>query len=208
MAWPMPSRERLQNIIYHSSGGFRGFGTPLQRLIISAKVAQGIVVLNRARQEVSTFPGWGWGHGTEHETPPAHPDPELLRECWVCSGEAISIFSLLPADEISTRTNMFGAQLFCHSVSPPGNHWQSNRDTRLVASYGSMLSPEQMQRRSHGPTRGYLGIYVNLRWLGRALAAKQGHRTPHQVNERDMLRCVDDVTNSINWAAQVQRYSS
>jgi hypothetical protein len=71
-----------------------------------------------------------------------------------------------------------------------------------------MLSPEQARRRTHGPIRGYLGIYVHLRWLGRALAAKEAHCTPHQVREADMLRWVDYARNSINWAAQVQRYSS
>ncbi len=119
----------------------------------------------------------------------------------------MSIFSLLPANEVYTRTNLFGAQLFRHSEHLPGNIWPGNRDTRLVASYGSMLSPEQVRRGSRGPTRGYLGIFVNLRWLGRALAARDGHCTPHEVREADMLQSVRQVT-SINWAGQVQRYSS
>jgi hypothetical protein len=218
MGWPMPSREQLRNILYYSTSGFRGTGSPLGHLIHNARVAQAMVVFNRARQEVATSPGWGWGHGTERATDHPSPDAGILQECWVAAGEAMSIFGLIREDDLHQPLNMHGAQMFRHSRELPGTQWPDNPDTRLIASYGSMLSPEQIaaceaHQRRREPHRnvcnGYLSVYVSMGLLGRALAARELGCRPHEVPMGPVRRRWNEYArNSIDWGSLMQRYSS
>lgn len=179
---------------------------------------QAIVVLNRALQEIGRSPGWGRGLGTEPADPPPNPDPDIFQECSIAAGEAISIYGLLPSNEYHHNLNMYGAQLFRHARQPPGMQWPGNSDTHLVASYGVMLSPEQLaacevrQRRGLPHTyvcNGYLGVYVNFNWLGRALAARELGCTPTQVPTGPVMRRWREYAkDSIAWNSLMHRYSS
>lgn len=217
MAWPMPDRQQLRNILYYSGGGFRGSGTPRQHLIHSARVAQCMVVLNRARQEVSSSPGWGAGHGTEHATDHPNPDPEILTECDLAAGEALTIYRQIPPGELYGPLNMYGAQLFRHSREVPGVRWPDTDNTHLIAAYGPMLSPEQVaaceaHMRRGEPHRnvcnGYLSIYVNFNWLGRAMAAERMHRRPTEVPQGPEMREGIRAAGAIDWDSLMHRYSS
>ncbi|MEZ5584119.1 MAG: hypothetical protein R3F37_16480 [Candidatus Competibacteraceae bacterium] len=188
MSWPLPDERQLRNIIYHATSGWLAAGSPFASLIRQSRIAQGIAVLNRARQEVSDSPGWGRRElGTEPASDPTSPNLDILEECRVASARARQIVGIFRETVFCNEYLLRGAQMYGHYFYQPPLHWPRDPDTHLVAAYGPMLSDEVRREclrdgNEQLPScRGYLGVYVQLALLGRAMASVELGCRPSQV---------------------------
>lgn len=214
MSWTMPSREQLRNIIYNATSGFREHGSLRGALIHQARVAQGIAIVNRVRQEVDDPPGWGRPDlGTEPATVSAAADSAILSECYAAAQEALTQCAAIPATDITVPANLRGAQFYKHSFSPPGLRWRGDSDTHLVAAFGPMLEEAALQRcrrRARPETipvcRGYLGVYVNMLYIGRARAGLTLHLDPHQVPVGPERQRANAEARNLPWGEWLQRH--
>jgi len=217
MAWTMPSEEQLRNIIYNATSGFREHGSLRGRLIHQARVAQGIAIINRVRQEVDDPPGWGRpALGTEPATVSAAADPGILSECAATARAALAQCAALPTTDLTVPANLRGAQFYKHSFRPPGLRWRDDPDTHLIAAFGPMLEEAALQRcrrQAHPETlpvcRGYLGVYVNVLYIGRARAALTLlHCDPHQVPVGSERQRANTEARNLPWGDWLQRHGS
>jgi hypothetical protein len=191
MAWNEPNETELGNIIFNATSGMREDGSPYRAAIKNSRIGQGIAIINRARQEVGTIPGWGRGHGTEPASVTSAADPAIIAECRDAARAAKRRCSRLHAiadavDPYFHWENLYGAQFYKHSFSTPGQRWRGDVNTRLVAHWGPLQDPAFIARcrRDHGDIaacRGYLGVYVNFINLGKAFASLELNCTPRRV---------------------------
>jgi hypothetical protein len=214
MSWTMPNEEQLRNIIYNATSGFREHGSLRGALIHQARVAQGIAIVNRVRQEVDDPPGWGRrALGTESATVGAAADAGILSECAAAARAALAQGAALPATDLTVPANLRGAQFYKHSFRPPGLRWRGDPETHLVAAFGPMLEEAALQRCRLLPDpeaipvcRGYLGVYVNFLYIGRARAGLTLHRDPHQVPIGPERRRANAEARDLPWGEWLQRH--
>lgn len=213
MSWIPPNEDQLRNIIYNATSGFRERGSLRGPLIRQARVAQGIAVLNRVRQEVDDLPGWGRGRGTEPATVGGAADAGISGECAEAARSALERCRPIPATDLTVEENLYGAQFYKHSFSPPGLRWRGDPETRLVAAYGPMLEEAALQRcrRLSNPEdvpvcRGYLGVYANVLYIGRARAGLATGRDPHRVPAGPDRRRGNEDARSLPWDQWLRRY--
>ena len=191
MPWTMPTDRQLGNIIYNATNGLRQAGSPFAAAVRNSRIAQGITIINRVRQEVGEAPGWGTGHGTESAGVTSSANPGILAECHDaaraaiarCAHLAVASYALDPTVFYFHELYLYGAQYYGHYFEPPPIMWQNNHNTHLVASWGPFQDVARcIERHGRRPVcRGYLGVYVNFRNLGNAFASQELNCAPHQV---------------------------
>lgn len=208
-----PNGERPRNIIHSATGGFRERGSLRGPLIRQARVAQGIAALNRVRQEVDDPPGRGRGRGTEPATVGAAADAGVSGECAEAARSALERCRPIPATDLTVEENLCGAQFYKRSFGPPGLRWRGDPQTHLVAAYGPMLEEAALQRCRRLPNpegvpvcRGYLGVYANFLYIGRARAGLATHRDPHRVPVGPDRRRGNEDARRLPWDRWLRRY--
>ena len=221
--WASPNIDDMANIIFNATSGLRQAGSSYNAEIEWARILQGIVIYNRCRQEINPEPGWGDAeHGTEPATISSTADPAILAECRAAAIRARSIIAHAVITRNGPRYAFFchpaclrGAQLYRHDWDHPPTRWPMigggfDPDTHLVATWGPFQDVEACIRRAQArghPTgripacRGYVGVYVNFTYLGRAFASVELGCLPHEVPAgAEKNRCIR-IARDLDWSS-------
>lgn len=223
--WSTPTIVEMGNIIYNATSGLRSTGSSYSNEIIWARRLQAIVIYNRCRQEINPEPGWGDAeHGTEPATVSGHEDPAILQECRDAAVAGRSIIARAVFTRNGPRYAFFchpaclrGAQLYRHDWNRPPTRWPMlnggfDNDTHLVASWGPFKDVQACQQRAMEgghpsgripACRGYIGVYVNFTYLGRAFAAAELGCLPRDVPVGSVRARGSRIARSLDWASSV-----
>lgn len=215
MPWTMPTDIQMGNIIYNATSGFSHVGSPYAAAIRNSRIGQGIVIINRVRQEVGPAPGWGTGHGTESAGVTSSANASILSECLEAARTAVRRCShLAVASYVSDPTvfyfhelYLYGAQYYGHYYEQPPIIWQDDHDTHLVASWGPFQDVARcIERHGRRPAcRGYLGAYVNFRDLGKAFASRELGCAPNRVPAGAVRARNIEAARRLPWATLMRR---
>jgi hypothetical protein len=161
----LPDRHELANIVYRSSFGLRAeaHSELSSERIRESRYATAIVVCNRARQNIT----WGASAGTESEAAISDAsraqrgNGRAYQECFDMAVAALQVHGThLPLD---CAMFLGGAQFYRHNDHHSYRRWDKF-DADLVRAIGPMSDVAGHQF--------WLGVYLNPRYLERAIAAQ------------------------------------